>query len=271
MKRISLILTFAAILFASCGKDDENQVIENLEEKIIGKWMVSEIDGQTALTNSKVVYTFVSPTVGYCSAASADFTETAKMWNSHVESSVSISGNDVTITGNVDENYSYVATLTVKSISENEMLTDSKYKLYLNGELISNTTRPVRWTKVTVDYSQAILGCWEGHITSEQSRFDNGELHRWEYLEDETYIYWSLDEDGEWGDFVNTATEYFVDGNLLCTRWKNRRNETEYREWWEIASIENGVMNWTALRQDEEGNTFTASFSMTKVTPQSRR
>ena len=62
------------------------------------------------------------------------------------------------------------------------------------------------------------------------------------------------------------AALYFVDGTLLCTRWRNTGdNEVEHREWWEIASIENGVMNWTALRQRDDGSTYTTTFSMTKV------
>jgi hypothetical protein len=45
-------------------------------------------------------------------------------------------------------------------------------------------------------------------------------------------------------------------------RWID--NDVEYREWWEIA-IDGDTMNWTALRQKEDGRTFTATFSMTKV------
>jgi len=34
---------------------------------------------------------------------------------------------------------------------------------------------------------------------------------------------------------------------------------------WEIASVENGKMKWTALRQKEDGSTYTTTFEMTKV------
>ena len=54
-----------------------------------------------------------------------------------------------------------------------------------------------------------------------------------------------------------------LDSNLLCMRWINA--ETEYSEWWEIESIEDGVMKWKALRKDTDGNTFTSTFEMTKV------
>ena len=49
--------------------------------------------------------------------------------------------------------------------------------------------------------------------------------------------------------------EYFVDGNLLCTRWQAAGEEMSY-EWWEIASAADGHMQWTALRQQPDGTTF---------------
>ena len=63
----------------------------------------------------------------------------------------------------------------------------------------------------------------------------------------------------------DVLSEYFVDGILLCTRWKNTADSEELREWWEIESIEGGVMKWKALRQRENGSTYTATFQMTRV------
>jgi len=62
----------------------------------------------------------------------------------------------------------------------------------------------------------------------------------------------------------DVLAEYFVDGTLLCTRWKKTADSEELREWWEI-TIENGVMKWTALRKKADGSTYTATFEMTKV------
>ena len=56
--------------------------------------------------------------------------------------------------------------------------------------------------------------------------------------------------------------EYFVAGNLLCARWME--NGQENREWWEI-TIDGDKMNWTALREGEDGKTFTATFEMDRV------
>ena len=115
---------------------------------------------------------------------------------------------------------------------------------------------------VDIDYSEDILGTWEGHCTSEGSVFDDGQEHRWEYKNDGTYVYYVKDGDN-WVPSDNELNEYFVAGNLLCTRWIE--DGTEYREWWEI-TIDDDKMNWTALREGEDGKEFTATFEMDRVT-----
>ena len=89
----------------------------------------------------------------------------------------------------------------------------------------------ISFEKATVDYSEAIIGTWEGHCTSEGSVFDDGQKHRWQYKADGTYVYYVKDGDN-WVPGDNTLNEYFVDGNLLCTRWVDQGQEN--REWWEV-------------------------------------
>ena len=111
---------------------------------------------------------------------------------------------------------------------------------------------------------QDILGTWEGKVTSAEDEHTDGELHRWEYKADGTYVYYD-EGDAEWVAHDDALAEYFVDGTLLCTRWKKTADSEELREWWEIESIEGGVMKWKALRQRENGSTYTATFQMTRV------
>ena len=124
-----------------------------------------------------------------------------------------------------------------------------------------------RYTRVTCDYSKDILGTWEGRVSSEEgSEYDDGELHRWDYKADGTFVFYFQDETGGWKASNDEFAEYFCDGTLLCTRWKNvGEGKKENREWWEILSIENGVMKWYDLRQREDGTTYVASFYMTKI------
>ena len=117
------------------------------------------------------------------------------------------------------------------------------------------------YSRIGCTRSDDIIGTWEGHCTSEGSAFDDGQEHRWEYKDDGTYVYYVKDGN-KWIPSDDTKNEYFVAGNLLCARWEEK--DEEYREWWEI-SIDGDTMNWTALRADEDGNTFTATFEMKKV------
>ena len=48
-----------ASAFTSCSNNDDNPVVDNsLAEKIVGKWIHADTDGETVTTDMKSVYTF---------------------------------------------------------------------------------------------------------------------------------------------------------------------------------------------------------------------
>lgn len=241
--------------------------IDGLAEKLVGKWMLADINGRPAPTNNKFVVTFTSAGRGYKSASlseNAD-TELKPLWSDRQEFDYAIADNVVTMTSKIDDHLTVVDELTVASISDAVTNGILKIKWIIDGTVVKSVEETVRTLKVTDDYSQTALGLWEGRVTSEQSEYDDGEEHRWELKADGTYTYYSRTGDGQWVDNVNSSAAYFIAGTLLCMRWKNVGNDTEYREWWEVESIQDGVMKWTALRQREDGSTYTATFQMTKV------
>ncbi len=258
MKKLLALLVLATIVFVGCTKDK----VTNLEEQIIGKWMTADINGQPAPTNEKVVLTFISDTKATMSA-SIDHQEGGSPWDVLAEENVSIDGNTVTLTGHPDENRTVVDENNITAINNDEFTTNRKITITIDGSEVVTRQFVDRFVKVTEDYSQTVLGTWEGHVTSEQSEYDDYLEHRWQYNSDGTYVYYNKDGNNWIPNPLNTLNEYFVDGNLLCMRWIN--NGAEYREWWEIASIEDNVMSWTALRKKADGTTYTASFSMVKV------
>lgn len=266
MKKIFLAIAAMTMLFVSCNKEGENET-DDINQLIIGKWMMAEFDGNMLPTNEKVVYTFESTTKGYISASRADHSEELIRWTNHAPSDVIVDGKTITMGGTLNKTTSFIAEIGIKSISSSETLAESNYTVFHNGSPLYTANGNTLWNKITKDYGSEIVGTWEGHVTnSEGSEFDDGELHRWEYREDGTYVYYHLDTNSNWIPQESEFSEYFVDGVLLCTRWKNTgEGEVEHREWWEITSITNGVMNWTALRLREDGTTYTASFQMTRV------
>jgi len=267
---LAAILICGASVFTSCSSNDDNPVkpVEpdlNVAEKIIGKWMLAENDGETALTNEKAVVTFLSATKAYQSVSRVNYDETVPKWRAKEECDMTIDGNTVTLLSH-SSNIDKVFTLNIKSIDDNNMSCNFKLVVMKDGE-VYNTVEDTRiYRRVTADYSADIIGMWEGYSTGEEgSEFDDGENHRWEYMTDGSFNYFHK-VDGQWQISDDDYADYFVDGNLLCTRWKNAgAGNEEHREWWEIESIENGVMKWKALRQKEDGTTYTATFEMKKI------
>ena len=263
MKKLFMVLAATVIcgacLFTSCKKDEDNDL--KLEEKIIGKWITEESAGHLTLTNDKKVYTFVSATKAYISA-SLNAGQQDIRWDKQMEADVAIDGNKVTLTMHPKEGETMVEEYTVTAINGNEFTANHQITVTAGSNVVFHIEDAVCYVKVTADYSATILGTWQGHCTSEGSVFDDGQEHRWQYNADGTYVYYAKDGDN-WVPYEgNTLNEYFVDGTLLCTRWID--NGQENREWWEI-SINGTRMNWTALRQNPDGTTFTATFEMEKV------
>jgi hypothetical protein len=261
----------AASVFTSCTNGNgDNPVVPvepdlNVAEKIIGKWMLAEMDGLPVPTNQKVVQTFLSASKVTESLSRTNYSDDTDKWHTSLEGTCSIEGSTVTMTFLPEDGVTTTCILNVQSITSTEMVASTKRTTIDNGRTVYEQEAKLRMVKVGADQSQAILGLWEGRMTSEQSEYGDVEDHRWEFLLDGTFNFFRK-VDGQWQISDDDYADYFVDGNLLCTRWKNAgEGNEEHREWWEIESIENGVMKWKALRQKEDGSTYTATFEMKKV------
>ena len=265
---LAAIITCGASVFTSCNTDIvDNPAQPNLHvsQQIEGRWITAEMDGLPVPTNQKVVINFLSPTEAYISASFNDHPEKADGWIDLIETNVEIKGNTITMTNAIDQSAKVTSVFEITSINDKEFTAIQTLTTIVNGVLVDAYQLPVRFAKVKVDYSADIIGMWEGMSTgAEGSEFDDGENHRWEYLLDGTFNYFHKND--QWQISDDDFSDYFVAGNLLCTRWKNAgEGNEEHREWWEIESIEDGVMKWKALRQKEDGTTYTATFEMKKI------
>ncbi len=258
---LAALVVCTAMVFNSCSSDDNDNNIDNLPEKIIGKWITADMNGQPAPTNDKMVFTFVSTTKAYVSASLNTHPEVSELWATQTENDVAINGNKMTLTSHPNQHETVVDELTVTAINNSELIANRKLTVTVNGKVVISEDQLVRYEKITADYRDAIVGTWQGHCTSAGSVFDDGQEHRWQYKADGTYVFYVKDGNN-WVPSANTLNEYFVDGTLLCSRWIDQGQEN--REWWEI-TINGNKMNWTALRENPDGTTFTATFEMTKV------
>ena len=265
MLMMTACILCAVLVLTACtdSRPNKSAVTEaEVKEMIIGRWIVADIDGQPAMTNDKCVFTFTSADKALISASFNARPELGRQWIDQLEADVAVSGNKVTITRSANAKTTIVDELSVTGITADETIGDLVVKLMENGSETIVSEGTIRLARVNIDCSEDILGMWEGRCTSEGSVFDDGETHRWEYKADGNYSYYVKNGDS-WEVKNDLINDYFVTGNLLCTRWGD--NDHDDREWWEI-SINGESMNWTALRSSEDGSTYTVTFEMTKVT-----
>ena len=257
-----IILAATVIVLTSCSNNDNDSNFDNLSEKLIGKWLTTEHNGLPCITNMKVAHTFVKEGSGLKMYNSLSMFE-SNWWSFREEMDVTIDGNKLVAK---DAQGIVVTYMEVTSISENrlEFITSTTWT---EGDSTASVgPRLESFVRVNADYSSTILGTWEGRSTGQDgSEFDDGENHRWEYRSDGTFTYYEKIND-QWQAKDDEFAHYFIDGNLLCTRWKNSgQDQEEHREWWEIVSIENNVMKWTALRFRNDGSSYTATFQMERI------
>ena len=229
------------------------------------KWMTEKINGEVALTNEKSVVTFFSRTQAAISDAFEDASLGVKDWAVQREFDYEVENNIITFTSKVDENTTIVDEMIVGVIDDESLHCVFKRTVYENGNTYPYPTVNLelrKEDKSTAKYPSYILGTWEGRATSDHSQYDDGQVHRWKYEGGFSFTYYVKDGDN-WVPSSNTLNEYFVDGRLLFTRWID--NGVEYREWWEIMSLDEQTMFWGAIRQDDYGQLYPASFALTRI------
>ena len=248
-----------ACLFTSCGKE-----VVSLKEMIKGKWMLNEINGRAVTTNDKVVCTFVSDTNAYMSASFSNTSSLSNLWSDQREIDVAITGNTMTITFHPDQNVTTVEELDVTAINSSGFTADYKATVTDGNNVVYSRQGTVRFTKLNVDYHEAIVGKWECTALNGVETYNDVNA-RLEFFADGNYKYWRKNSADQWEAVTNREYQnYFVDGQLLATRWKNF-GEDELREWWEISSLSNGQMQWTALRENANGTTAQQGMKWVKV------
>jgi len=247
---LAATLICGASVFTSCNKP-----ATDLSDKVQGKWIVADLDGEACPTSFKSVVTFESATKG-CYSISEINTMT---WENRTPAEVTFHEDGFTA---IEEDglFTSVLTATVNSITDNEMRLTTEWTLTGGTEVLLHEFYTERWVRVTDDFEQSVIGTWEAQVQNENKQ----QTWRWEFKADGTYVF-SLKDGDSWQVFEDEMSEYFVDGSLLCTRWQNTASSDENRDWWEIESIQDGKMKWTALRLDEDLTTHTETLELNKI------
>ena len=116
---LAATLICGASVFTSCEKSDTV-----LSDKILGKWIVAELDGEVCPTSWKSVVTFESANKGYYSLSEI----VTMTWENKSPAQVTFSKDGFTAIEE-DGTYKSVLTVTVNSITNKEMLLKTDWTL----------------------------------------------------------------------------------------------------------------------------------------------
>ena len=254
MKIVRIIYRLAMPLFvltalnavAGCSKEDREE--ENIKKNILGVWKTYSLEGELCLTNERAVNEYL-PDGKYVYTIFAN-----GLWFCGETGSYTISGNKMTVhyaQGFSSENLVSFKDGRAVTVQTRSDIPGTKNEGF--GEM----------ERVSGDYSQAILGLWEGVNMTGPETYGAAE-HRWEYFGDGTYVYYTKNSAGIWeADPLNTENLFYVAGDVLCFRWV--KGGVQYREWWDIEVCDNDRMVWTALREGSDGARFVTGMEMKKV------
>lgn len=156
------------------------------------------------------------------------------------------------LTNHPNEHTTVMEYYTVTAINDSEFTANYTVNVTIDGNVAGVETMVLRFVRVKTNYKAEVAGFWECKELTGIETFNDANA-RLMFYTDGTYKYWTKDAEGEWQPVTTREfQDYFVDGTLLATRWKNI-GEEELREWWEITSIADYQMEWTALRQNPDG------------------
>ena len=260
----AIIICGASVMTACSSDNDDNPVVDNsLAEKIVGKWIHTDTDGETVTTDMMSVYTFAKDGTALKGFYSMSMTESG-VWAYNQETDVAISGNTITMTSRLADGVTSVVELTDVTVSGNDLRFTAKTTLSKNGRVTATYgPRQEHFTKTEADYTKAVVGLWEITFTSDNPEYESSEPYRELYRADGTASFYDL-IDGQWVEEETTYSEYFADGPLFCFRWQKPGQEGRHENW-EIVSCTGNEMVSKAFHRRTDGTTYTITAHLTKV------
>ena len=224
-----------------------------IKDVLTGKWIVFKVDGDSCLTNNKSVHTFDGAGNVYYTVANQG--TLGQEWQNQTRLTYTLLGNDLTEMGYSTDGY------LITYHSQFYKAKDDTIEVISSVGAREGTITLVK--DHSVNYKEKIIGLWEGVEMTGKGTYGDAHGHRWRYDEDGNYHYYTRQEDGSYKE-QEGFHEYMLDGSFFACRWNNDQGGIDY-EWWDLTISDDGIMQWNALRQDEEG-LFRNHFIIKRVT-----
>lgn len=248
MKKAPVLFAALICLICSCKQDGSQY-----SDQIIGKWKITSADSKNILTNNSNVLTFTSKSV----FITTTYTSRGRMsWRNAEKHDYTLSGDHLSFSGDKTS-----VDATIGSISANSLV----FKHFTHNRVEGNLElENVVYAKVNDDFSEKILGLWEGVEFSGENTFGDAN-HRWKYTPDGKYRYYTWDEaTSSWNTKEQSVNDYIVDGNLFISHWIDSFGNDCF-ESWEMTKCDDSEMEWYALRENIDGKQIATTFKMKKI------
>lgn len=260
MKKYMYGLLALITILSACEPKDS--VINIDKSSMTGKWKITTQNGQPVLTDNRIVYTFNADGTGTQTLSADPENVGEQSWYMQQRLKYTLNG-DALHTQWVNSSVVLEWLASITSMTQNEFVVDPSRVLIQTEPLSDMPT--TTWQRITVDYTDDIIGLWEGISCTGITHGDHN--HRWLYTPSGQYFYYSKDAKGKWVISENSLNEYDIDGDYLACRWKENADAKEDREFWDI-SVQDKTMAWSALREDATTKKlFTATFDIRRVSP----
>lgn len=261
---LTLTVGAGAMILCSCNEEEATGGVptqQELETKIIGKWKLATDNGQDCLTDKKMMLTFSDNHQSTSSSSRVAMPFNEHQWVNKQASPYQIKGNILSWTKPGHPDYKEVG-IAIDAIDD-KAFTYNEYIMTNQDGVASTEKGSHTYRRVTADYSRDILGVWEGVSLTGDETYGSAEA-RIAYYDDDTYTYYRKIAD-VWYPTRDNVCEYNVDGDWLATRWMPEETEGYNYEWWDIDAIKDGTMQWSALREREDGSRYNTTFTWKKV------
>jgi hypothetical protein len=249
MKNLFFLMLLSGCLWMFNGCSDDDEKVETNAEKAIGKWIATEINGETPLTDSLFCMEFRTDKVEMYAIGSRIDEHNSK-WTEGDDYTYSINNDIITIDGKDTDGKTIHVEMKIHTLTSTQL----KYSVnsYTYDGVSIPDTKIYTCKKADVDYSSKIVGVWHGKCTSANTTDTTN--HYWEYFADGKYNYYYTNANGGWVKKSDNEGKYFLYGDLFVSNYMNdfvAGTQGWNYECWNISIIDNNKMKWTGKRADK--------------------
>lgn len=225
---------------------DDKAEIKDLQKNLLGTWYNYLSDGTYTDTDSRHLITYEADGTMYYTP-SINALKDLGIWEHHIKGSYTINGKVVEQQAAVaGKNILFTQQMNIKQVNDLKLESITNSETFVDGESyrVVKNLKEIK-NRETTEERGDIVGTWKARLI--YGTFENLEKRKeylFEFKDDGTFTIYRQNEQGEWVAEDRILNEYFVEANMVYTRWKNAdSDEMKYKGWEQLSSYAD-EMDW---------------------------